>query len=97
MRRFKEACCTQLRPKGATVTCGGAIRVSETHLGRGGCQKLAEQERAQSGGQQHGSRWPSQSPDDAGKWVESPVSRPQQGSPSGRGEPLLNGFLFGSR
>lgn len=38
-----------------------------------------------------------QSPDDAGEWVESPVSRPQQGSPSRRGEPLLNGFLFGPR
>lgn len=68
---------------------GGAIRVRtasrKTHLGRGGCQKLAQQERPQSREHQHGSSSPSQSPDDAGEMGRIP------------GLPSATGLSFTSR
>lgn len=89
-KKLFGACCTQLRAKVAPITgVGGAIRVRtasrKTHLGRGGCQKLAQQERPQSREHQHGSSSPSQSPDDAGEMGRIP------------GLPSATGLSFTSR
>lgn len=101
-KKLFGACCTQLRPKVAPITgVGGQLESGRLRVKLTWAEEDVKSWHSKSAHRAENTSMAPVRPHSLqmmrGKWVESPVSRPQLGSPSRRGAPLLNGFLFGSR